>query len=142
VPNSIVLGDYVIEYGDDEAGDDYEVLHRVRGNWWTSCIFCKSFGSSRGRRRARTRERRGSESRGVSRSTQERFALEVPARSVGIREIRFGGVDDEYLVTGASRRMASHYRSAHILCSPCRWLVAKRFTRFGRYRVLTFYSQA
>uniref|UniRef100_M8BQX2 Uncharacterized protein n=1 Tax=Aegilops tauschii TaxID=37682 RepID=M8BQX2_AEGTA len=118
VPNSIVLGDYVIEYGDDDAGDDYEVLHRVRGNWWTSCIFCKSFGSSRGRRRARTRERRSGGRRAGNRSGQESFTIDVPTRAVDIREIRFDGIDDEYLVTGAmpsaaSRRMASHYRILH-----------------------------
>ncbi|KAF0903864.1 hypothetical protein E2562_029953 [Oryza meyeriana var. granulata] len=28
VPNGIVLGDYVIEYGDDETGEEYEVFRR------------------------------------------------------------------------------------------------------------------
>uniref|UniRef100_A0A0D9YMC7 C2H2-type domain-containing protein n=1 Tax=Oryza glumipatula TaxID=40148 RepID=A0A0D9YMC7_9ORYZ len=117
VPNGIVLGDYVIEYGDDDAGDDYEVYHRVRGNWWTSCIFCKSFcRSSGGRSRARARERRSSGRRSSNRSSQESFTIEVPSGSVDIREIRFDEIDDEYIVTGAmpgiaaSRRIASHYR--------------------------------
>ncbi|TVU33430.1 hypothetical protein EJB05_25247 [Eragrostis curvula] len=116
VPNGIVLGDYVIEYGDDEAGDDFEVFHRVRGNWWTSCLFCKAFcRSSGGRRRARTRESRVSERRSSNRSSHESFSLEVPTRSIDIRELRFDEIDDEYIVTGAmprvaaSRRMASHY---------------------------------
>ncbi|XP_062224059.1 uncharacterized protein LOC133922663 [Phragmites australis] len=116
VPNSIVLGDYVIEYGDDETGDDYEVFHRVRGNWWTSCLFCKAFcRSPGGRRRARTRERSNGSSNS-NRSSHESFTFEVPTRSVDIRELRFDEIDDEYIVTGAmprvaaSRRMASHYR--------------------------------
>ena len=64
VPNGIVLGDYVIECGDDEAGDEYEVYHRVRRNRWASCIFCKAFRRSpRGWRRARARERREAQQR-------------------------------------------------------------------------------
>jgi len=126
VPNGIVLGDYVIEYGDDEAGDDYEVYHRVRANWWTSCIFCKAFCRSTGggRRRTRTRERRSSGTRNSNRSSQESFSLEVPTRSVDMREIRFDEIDDEYIVTGAmtraavSRRMAAHYRSVVTVLFP------------------------
>ena len=123
VPNGIVLGDYVIEYGDDEAGDEYEVYHRVRRNWWASCIFCKAFRRSPGgRRRARARERRDSGTRSSNRSSQESLTLEVPTRSVDIREIRFDEIDDEYIVTGAmprvaaSRRMAGHYRSVYLFC--------------------------
>ncbi|KAK3156020.1 hypothetical protein QOZ80_2AG0101730 [Eleusine coracana subsp. coracana] len=116
VPNGIVLGDYVIEYGDDEAGDDYEVFHRVRGNWWTSCLFCKAFCRSGGRRRARARESRVSGRRSSNRSSHESFSLEVTRRSIDMRELRFDEIDDEYIVTGAmprvaaSRRIASHYR--------------------------------
>lgn len=125
VPNSVVLGDYVIEYGDDEAGDDYDVYHSVRANWWTSCIFCKAFcrSSGGGQRRTRTRER-SSGTRSTNRSSQESFTLEVPTRSVDIREIRFDEIDDEYIVTGAmpraaaaSRRMAGYYRSVYLLCN-------------------------
>ena len=60
--------------------------------------------------------------RSSNRSSQESLALEVPTRSVDIREIRFDEIDDEYIVTGAmprvaaSRRMAGHYRSAHLFC--------------------------
>lgn len=115
VPNGVVLGDYVIEYGDgDEAGDDdYEVYHGVRASWWTSCIFCKAFCRSSPpggvRRRTRTRERRSSGGSGTrsssnrSRSSQERFTLDE--------------VDDGYVVAGAMARvavsgtMAARYRS-------------------------------
>ncbi|RWW62000.1 hypothetical protein BHE74_00030898 [Ensete ventricosum] len=38
VPHGVVLGDYVIEYGDAEAGDEYEDFHRNRGKWWTSYV--------------------------------------------------------------------------------------------------------
>ncbi|KAG0515878.1 hypothetical protein BDA96_10G314900 [Sorghum bicolor] len=117
VPNGIVLGDYVIEYGDDDTGEDYEVFRSVRTNWW-SCIFCKAFSrSSRSRRRARARERRGSGRRNGNQANLENFNLEVPTQSVELREIRFDEIDDEYIVTGAipsiaaPGRMASfHYR--------------------------------
>ncbi|KAF8687454.1 hypothetical protein HU200_043147 [Digitaria exilis] len=114
VPNGIVLGDYVIEYGDDDTGEDYEVFRRVRTNWW-SCIFCKAF--SRSSRSRRARERRGSGRRNGNQAHLENFNLEVPAQSVELREIRFDEIDDEYIVTGAipsigaPGRMASfHYR--------------------------------
>jgi hypothetical protein len=121
VPNGIVLGDYVIEYGDDDAGEDYEVFRRVRTNWW-SCIFCQAFSrSSRSRRRARARERRGS-GRSSNQSNLENFNLEVPTQSVEFREIRFDEIGDEYIVTGAvpsiaaPGRMASfHYRFVQTL---------------------------
>lgn len=114
VPNGVVLGDYVIEYGDgDEAGDDdYEVYHGVRASWWASCIFCKAFCRSSPpggvRRRTRTRERRSSGGSGTrsssnrSSSSQERFTLDE--------------VDDGYVVAGAMARaavsgtMAARYR--------------------------------
>ncbi|XP_008676914.1 uncharacterized protein [Zea mays] len=104
VPNGVVLGDYVIEYGDgDEAGDDdYEVYHGVRASWWTSCIFCKAFCRSSPpggvRRRTRTGERRSSGGSGTrsssnrSSSSQERFTLDE--------------VDDGYVVAGAMARAA------------------------------------
>lgn len=104
VPNGVVLGDYVIEYGDgDEAGDDdYEVYHGVRASWWTSCIFCKAFCRSSPpggvRRRTRTGERRSSGGSGTrsssnrSSSSQERFTLDE--------------VDDGYVVAGAMARVA------------------------------------
>ncbi|CAA6670329.1 unnamed protein product [Spirodela intermedia] len=65
VPHGVVLGDYVIEYGDDDTGDDeYEDFPGDDGNWWTSCILYQvfeNFRASRNRRRARVAEsRRGS----------------------------------------------------------------------------------
>ncbi|AQK80436.1 hypothetical protein ZEAMMB73_Zm00001d036205 [Zea mays] len=99
VPNGIVLGDYVIEYGDDDNGEDYEVFRGVRTNWW-SCIFYKAFSRSlRSRRRAR--ERRGSGRRIGNQANLENFNIEVPTQSVELRENRFDEIDDEYIVTGA-----------------------------------------
>ncbi|KAG8381977.1 hypothetical protein BUALT_Bualt05G0028600 [Buddleja alternifolia] len=55
VPHGVVLGDYVIEYGDDNSGDDFDDFARRGGNWWKSCILYKVFGNFR-----RSRERRRS----------------------------------------------------------------------------------
>ncbi|KAG5389867.1 hypothetical protein IGI04_031408 [Brassica rapa subsp. trilocularis] len=37
VPRGVVLGDYVIEYGDDDTGDEFEDVASNEGSWWTSC---------------------------------------------------------------------------------------------------------
>ncbi|KAL5664080.1 hypothetical protein ACJX0J_024188, partial [Zea mays] len=112
VPNGIVLGDYVIEYGDDDTGEDYEVFRRVRTNWW-SCIFCRAFSrSSRSRRRSRARERIGSGRRNGNQVNLENFNLVVPTQPVELREIRFDEIDDEYIVTGAIPSIAAPGRMA------------------------------
>ncbi|KAG9135226.1 hypothetical protein Leryth_013523 [Lithospermum erythrorhizon] len=54
VPRGVVLGDYVIEYGDDNSDDDFGNFPRDEGNWWTSCIF----RTSRNRRRSRVSDAR------------------------------------------------------------------------------------
>ncbi|XP_073130347.1 uncharacterized protein [Henckelia pumila] len=38
IPRGVVLGDYVIEYGDDNSGDDFDDFPGDKGNWWTSCM--------------------------------------------------------------------------------------------------------
>ncbi|KAH9603307.1 hypothetical protein KSS87_022563 [Heliosperma pusillum] len=64
VPRGIVLGDYVIEYGDDDATDEFDDFSGVEGNWWKSCILYQvfdNFRKSRNRRRSRNSDtRRGS----------------------------------------------------------------------------------
>lgn len=64
VPRGVVLGDYVIEYADDNSGDDFDNFPGDEGNWWTSCILYQvfeNFRSSRNRRRSRVSDsRRGS----------------------------------------------------------------------------------
>lgn len=66
VPNGIILGDYVIEYEEDNSEDDDDD-HGFRGdegNWWRSCILYQifgSFGTFRSRRRSSVGDsRRGS----------------------------------------------------------------------------------
>ncbi|KAK2453036.1 putative cellulose synthase [Trifolium repens] len=54
IPRGMVLGDYVIEYGDDDGRDEYDDFPGDDGNWWTSCILYQvfdNFRSSRNRRR-------------------------------------------------------------------------------------------
>ncbi|XP_076894904.1 uncharacterized protein LOC143547337 [Bidens hawaiensis] len=61
VPHGVVLGDYVIEYGDNVSGDEYEGFSGEDKSWWTSCILYKvfvNFRCSRNRRRARVSESR------------------------------------------------------------------------------------
>lgn len=56
VPHGVVLGDYVIEYGMNDSGDEYEDFPGDDGNWWTSCILYQVFDNlrnSRNRRRQR-----------------------------------------------------------------------------------------
>ncbi|PIN05031.1 hypothetical protein CDL12_22433 [Handroanthus impetiginosus] len=55
VPHGVVLGDYVIEYGDDNSGDDFDDFHGREGNWWTSCILYQAFKKFRTRNRRRSR---------------------------------------------------------------------------------------
>ncbi|KAK6947357.1 Protein of unknown function DUF1644 [Dillenia turbinata] len=43
VPRGVVLGDYVIEYGDDDTGDEFEAFPGDEGNWWTSCILYQTY---------------------------------------------------------------------------------------------------
>uniref|UniRef100_A0A803NEL9 Uncharacterized protein n=1 Tax=Chenopodium quinoa TaxID=63459 RepID=A0A803NEL9_CHEQI len=43
VPRGVVLGDYVIEYGDDDTADEFEDFPGDEGNWWTSCILYQNF---------------------------------------------------------------------------------------------------
>uniref|UniRef100_A0A7N0URW4 Uncharacterized protein n=1 Tax=Kalanchoe fedtschenkoi TaxID=63787 RepID=A0A7N0URW4_KALFE len=58
VPRGVVLGDYVIEYDDNDSGDEYEDFPGDDGSWWTSCILYQVFDnmrSSRNRRRSSAR---------------------------------------------------------------------------------------
>lgn len=63
VPRGVVLGDYVIEYGDDDTADEFEDFPGDEGNWWTSCILYQVFDnlrSTRNRRRSRISDARRS----------------------------------------------------------------------------------
>ncbi|KAL2472311.1 Protein of unknown function (DUF1644) [Abeliophyllum distichum] len=62
VPRGVVLGDYVIEYGNDNSGDEFDDFPGDdEGNWWTSCILYhvfENFRTSRNRRRSRVGDSR------------------------------------------------------------------------------------
>ncbi|KAK2399126.1 putative cellulose synthase [Trifolium repens] len=47
IPRGMVLGDYVIEYGDDDGRDEYDDFPGDDGNWWTSCILYQMIFRSR-----------------------------------------------------------------------------------------------
>ncbi|KAJ6846179.1 uncharacterized protein M6B38_279050 [Iris pallida] len=95
VPHGVVLGDYVIEYG-DESGDEYEDFPGDEGNWWTSCILYQvfdNFRASRNRRRSRSRD---------SRTDQQISGYDVSNLDEGsISSLDFGvdDTDDEFIGT-------------------------------------------
>ncbi|PKA65429.1 hypothetical protein AXF42_Ash005763 [Apostasia shenzhenica] len=63
VPHGVVLGDYVIEYGDEEDADGYDDFNHGKAKWWNSCIFHQmidKFTCSGNRRRSRGTNRRQS----------------------------------------------------------------------------------
>ncbi|KAL9227207.1 hypothetical protein vseg_002929 [Gypsophila vaccaria] len=70
VPRGVVLGDYVIEYGDDDMADEFDDFAGVQGNWWTSCILYQVFDNLRN---TRNRRRSGNSDtrRGSRRSSYE-----------------------------------------------------------------------
>ncbi|XP_072963693.1 uncharacterized protein [Typha angustifolia] len=94
VPNSVVLGDYVVEYGDD-SGDEYEDFPGDDGNWWTSCILYHVFDNFR-----TSRNRWRSRSSGIGRSFQRpSYVASVDddsTSSVGISESNLDETDDEF----------------------------------------------
>ncbi|CAN0860096.1 hypothetical protein LINGRAHAP2_LOCUS7847 [Linum grandiflorum] len=108
VPRGVVLGDYVIEYGDDDTTDEFEDFPSREGNWWTSCIFYKVFGNfrnSRNRRRARVADtRRGSRRSSYDTSNSD----EGSVTSVDFAEYRLDETDDEY--PSATRGFSAHHR--------------------------------
>ncbi|WJZ84985.1 hypothetical protein VitviT2T_004555 [Vitis vinifera] len=103
VPRGVVLGDYVIEYGDDETGDEFEDFPGDEGNWWTSCILYQvfdNFRASRNRRRARVSDaRRGSRRSSYDTSNSD----EGSVTSVEFPEYRADETDDD------SRRRRSRF---------------------------------
>lgn len=112
VPRGVVLGDYVIEYGDDETADELEDFPGDEGNWWTSCILYQvfdNFRSSRNRRRSRVGDTRRA-SRRLSYDTSN--SDEGSVTSVEFPDYRLDETDDEIINTsGASRGSSGHRRS-------------------------------
>ncbi|KAB2629476.1 hypothetical protein D8674_034271 [Pyrus ussuriensis x Pyrus communis] len=110
VPRGVVLGDYVIEYGDDETGDEFEDFHGDERNWWTSCILYQVFDNlrnSRNRRRSRVADtRRGNRRASYDNSNSD----EGSVTSVEFPE--YNETDDEFMGTSGSSRGGSSHRSS------------------------------
>ncbi|KAL3818411.1 hypothetical protein ACJIZ3_004316 [Penstemon smallii] len=96
VPRGVVLGDYVIEYGDDNSGDDFEDFPGDDGNWWTSCILYQvfdNFRASRNRRRSRIADsRRGNRRLSYDNSNSD----EGSVSSVEFVDYRAEETDDDF----------------------------------------------
>lgn len=106
VPRGVVLGDYVIEYGDD-TGDEFEDFPGDEGNWWTSCILYQvfdNFRNSRNRRRSRVGDAR----RRSGRSSSD----EGSVASVDFTDYRLDEIDNELTTTSRPSRGSSGHRSS------------------------------
>ncbi|KAF7830193.1 uncharacterized protein G2W53_012526 [Senna tora] len=111
IPQGVVSGDYVIEYGDDDTGDDFEDFPGDEGNWWTSCILYPvfdNFRNSRNRRRSRAGDTRRS-SHHLSYDTSNFDEGSVASREYV--EFRIYETDDEYVITNDPSRGSRGYRS-------------------------------
>ena len=129
IPRGVVLGDYVIEYGDDDIADEFEDFPGDEGNWWTSCILYHAFNnfrSSRNRRRTRV----GDQSR-VNRhlSSDTSNSDEGSVASVEYGEYRLDEIDDDFVSTIGHLRGESGFR---------RWVVHFHPFFFLFFSVLTF----
>ncbi|KAI3468431.1 hypothetical protein Pfo_025094 [Paulownia fortunei] len=114
VPRGVVLGDYVIEYGDDNSGDDFDDFPGDDGNWWTSCILYQvfeNFRTSRNRRRSRVSDsRRGNHP--LSYDTSNSNSDEGSVSSVEYADYRADEIDDEFVsARGLSRGRAGQHSS-------------------------------
>lgn len=112
VPHGVVLGDYVIEYGDNDSGDEFEDFPGDDGNWWTSCILYQvfdNFRSSRNRRRSRVVESRR-ESRRLSYDTSN--SDEGSVVSTEFPEYRADDAEDEFVTSSSISRGRTGHRSS------------------------------
>ncbi|KAG8656765.1 uncharacterized protein LOC110611108 isoform X2 [Manihot esculenta] len=112
VPRGVVLGDYVIEYGGDDTGDEFEDFPGDEGNWWTSCILYQvfdNFRSSRNRRRSRVADtRRGNRRMSYDNSNSD----EGSVTSVEFSDYRLDETDDEFTSASGRSRGSSGHRSS------------------------------
>lgn len=109
VPRGVVLGDYVIEYGDNDTGDEFEDIRGVKSRWWSSCLLYQvfdNFRNSRNRRRSRANNSRRVR-RNLSFGNFNSDEGSVP--SVDFSEYRIDGTDGD----GARRRDNSRNRAGH-----------------------------
>ncbi|KAL5127740.1 hypothetical protein HKD37_14G040107 [Glycine soja] len=104
IPRGVVLGDYVIEYGDDDARDEFEDFPGDEGNWWTSCILY--FDNFRRSRNRRTRvSRTGRDNRRLSYDTSN--SDEGSVVSMEYADYRIEEIDDDFVSTSGSSRGSS-----------------------------------
>ncbi|XP_020551681.1 uncharacterized protein LOC105160838 [Sesamum indicum] len=112
VPHGVVLGDYVIEYGDDNSGDDFDEFRGDERNWWTSCILYQifeNFRTSRNRRRSRVSDSR----RGNRRLTYDTSnSGEVSVSSIEYAYYNADDVDGEFAVARELSRGRAGQRSS------------------------------
>ncbi|KAL3650975.1 hypothetical protein CASFOL_007378 [Castilleja foliolosa] len=100
IPRGVVLGDYVIEYGDDNSSNDFDDFRGGQGNWWTSCMLYQvfdNFRASRNRRRSRvgdSRSRRGDNHR---LSYEGSYSDEGSVSSVEYAEYRVEEAVDDFV---------------------------------------------
>lgn len=111
VPRGVVLGDYVIEYGDDDTADEFEDFPGDEGNWWTSCILYQVFDNirnSRNRRRSRNSDTR----RGSRRSSNDTSnSDDGSVTSIGFPD--YGDeTDDEFINSRGPGRSNFNHRSS------------------------------
>lgn len=112
VPRGVVLGDYVIEYGDDDTTDEFEDFPGDDGNWWTSCILYQVFENFRNSRNRR-RSRRSAIRRGSRRSSYDNSnSDEGSVTSIEFPEYRGEDTDDEYVNPRDPSRNSSVHQSS------------------------------
>ncbi|KAK9741626.1 hypothetical protein RND81_03G118200 [Saponaria officinalis] len=115
VPRGVVLGDYVIEYGDDDTANEFEDFPRDHGNWWTSCILYQvlnNLRNTRNRRRLRNSDTRRGSRRSRTSSNDTSNSDDGSVISVEFREYGGDGSDDEFSNARSLRRRTFIHRSS------------------------------
>lgn len=124
IPRGVVLGDYVIEYGDEDTADEFEDFRGDEGNWWTSCILYQvfdNFRSSRNRRRSRVGDtRRGDRRLSYDASNSD----EGSVASVDYADYRLDETDDDFLSAIGPSRGSSSYSRCSTLSFPHFYAIA------------------
>lgn len=111
VPRGVILGDYVIEYGDYHSEDELEEFRRDEGNWWTSCILYHVFDNlraSRNRRRSRVSNPR----RANRHSSYTSNSDDGSVASVEFPDYRTEETDDDLVSSRGPSRVGGDDRSS------------------------------
>nr|XP_043628827.1 uncharacterized protein LOC122600212 isoform X2 [Erigeron canadensis] len=118
IPHGVVLGDYVIEYGDNGSGDEFEDFPGDDGNWWTSCILYQVFDNFRNSRNRR-RQRVSAARRESRRLSYDNTSNSDEGSVVSAEFADYRGVDpeDDYVTSNSiSRGRTGHRRWASFSC--------------------------